>query len=139
MSMTRDELKQLAHESEIPWQDVLAIARDLYRQARDERDYIYRIRCDVWRAYNSRTWRDTCRCSMKIKYRYEFFGGGDYTTIPGFDLVAESVALCFCANQENACEWLWDIITRDKDRMPRFTDLLQQALNYLAMTEGTKL
>jgi len=131
--LNREELKKLAHEHEIPWQDVLEIARGLYRQAWVERADIYRIRCEVWRAYNSKVWRGTCRQSMKLKYR-RAFNGGDHTMIPNFDLVAESISIEFRRDDTDAVEWLWEIITADKDHMPRFDDLLQQALNYLAFT-----
>lgn len=123
--MTLSEFKAATIERGIDWPS----ARSLYDSMRADElakhDRATEFRREAYRRLSG----DEHGGRFKAGHRHEF-GGGDYTTIPGFDVVAESLRAEYpeFIGDDTAAADLWEVITSPAPEAPVAADTMRRAL-----------
>ena len=132
-----NEIRKKAKELGIDGRELLAVKKEVEALYAQQQDFIDSVRQTAFRAMTGRTdrfWMIFGHESDR-KYGKIFHGGGDYSTIHGWDDIAKSVfancpGLCQC--EEDASEALWDFVRYQPFRIPTTADLYKEAAKRLA-------
>ena len=135
------EIRKSAKDAGISGSELLACKRDLEANYQAEQNFIDDIRRTAFRnltGRNDRFWmifgHESCPQFGKM-----FHGGGDYTTIRGWDVAARSVffecpGLCSC--EEDASEALWNFVRYQPFRIPTNAELYSEAFKMILNSGG---
>lgn len=126
---TLSEFKAAAVERGIDWSS----ARSLYDSMRAEELAQHDRQAEFRREAYRRLSGDEHGGRFKVGHRKEF-NGGDHTTIPGFDVVAESMRAEYpeFLGAETAAAELWDMLTTPAPEPPPAADTMRRALERAA-------
>jgi excisionase family DNA binding protein len=127
---TLSEFKAAAIERGIDWPS----ARSLYDSMRADElsahDRLVEFRREAYRRLSG----DEHGGRFKVGHRKEF-NGGDHTTIPGFDVVADGLRAEYpeLLGAETAAAELWDTLTTPAPEPPAAADTMARALERAAL------
>lgn len=122
--MTIQELRAIARENNLPWRNVLQHAKQHIAAISDGLQHEYAIRRDCFAHCEPRKahmpfWKSFGQWNCK-SYNGAFGGGNDYTVIPRWDEVAESMVMKYpeLGIDDNPSETLYQFIISPTSKLP---------------------
>ena len=124
--MTLSEFKAATIERGIDWSAARALYDSIRADELAQRDRATEFRREAYRRLSG----DEHGGRFKLAHAREF-GGGDYTTIPGFDVMAASLRAEYpeFVGAETAAADLWEVITAPAPEAPPAADTMRRALD----------
>lgn len=132
--MSLDSIRHQAKEAGIAWRDVIQAKREVQALHEEQQKFIDDVRQSAFQKLTGR------RDHMWLIFGYEtdrvfgkWFTDGDYDSIPGFDVVANSMWHQFpqLCNEEDASETLYSFLKNQTFKIPSNYELYKEAFQMM--------